>query len=97
MQILTFAVKRPAPQRPSVPPPVQPRGFTNDTSDELQSPRPIPRRNIGGSLRVPNMPPPNPPQPAKGPYVKSEGGDTDPSKKIAPQPLPRNRIQSTDN
>lgn len=90
-------VKRPAPQRPSVPPPVQPRGSTNDTSDELQSPRPIPRRNIGGSLRVPNMPPPNPPQPAKGPFVKSEGGDTDPSKKIAPQPLPRNRIQSTDN
>ncbi|XP_075704443.1 SH3 domain-binding protein 1 isoform X2 [Rhinoderma darwinii] len=89
-------VKRPAPQRPSVPPPVQPRGSTtNDTSDELQSSRP--RRNVGGSLKVPTMPPPIPPQLAPGPNVKSEGGDTDPSKRSAPQPLPRNRIQSTDN
>ncbi|XP_069822570.1 SH3 domain-binding protein 1 [Dendropsophus ebraccatus] len=91
-------VKRPAPQRPIMPPPVQPRGSTiNDTFDEVQSPRPIPRRNVGGSLRVPNMPPPHPPQLGKGPNMKSEGGDTDPSKRTAPQPLPRNRIQSTEN
>ncbi|XP_044160657.1 SH3 domain-binding protein 1-like, partial [Bufo gargarizans] len=91
-------VKRLAPQRPSVPPPMQPRGSANnETSDELQSPRPIPRRNLGGSLKVPNMPPPNPPQLAKHPDGKSDGGDTDPSMRNAPQPLPRNRIQSTDN
>ncbi|XP_056381268.1 SH3 domain-binding protein 1 isoform X2 [Hyla sarda] len=90
-------VKRPAPLRPSIPPPAQPRVSTNnEASDELQSPRPIPRRIVGGSLRVPNMPPPHPPQPAKGPNVKSEGGDTDPSKRAPPQPLPRNRIQSTE-
>ncbi|XP_075040060.1 SH3 domain-binding protein 1 [Mixophyes fleayi] len=88
-------VKRPAPLRPSVPPPMQPRGATNsDTSDDFQSPRPIPRRNVGGSLKVPNMPPPNPPQ---GSNVKPDGGDTESSKKTPPRPLPRNRIQSTDN
>ncbi|KAM4023309.1 SH3 domain-binding protein 1 [Anomaloglossus baeobatrachus] len=91
-------VKRPAPQRPIAPPVVPTRGSTNnENSEEFQSPQPIPRRNIGGSLKVPNIPPPNPPQPAKGPNDKSQEGCTDPSKKIAPQPLPRNRIQSTDN
>ncbi|XP_063797528.1 SH3 domain-binding protein 1 isoform X4 [Pseudophryne corroboree] len=91
-------VKRPAPLRPMVAPPVQPRGSPNtDTSDALQNPRPIPRRNFGGSLRVPNMPPPNPPQLVQGSNVKSEGGDTESSKNKPPRPLPRNRIQSTDN
>ncbi|KAG9483422.1 hypothetical protein GDO78_009375 [Eleutherodactylus coqui] len=91
-------VKRQAPQRPSVPPPVQPRGSTgNEASDEVPSPRPFPRRTTGGSLRVPNMPPPHPPQPPKSPNMKPEAGDTDPSKRSAPKPVPRNRIQSTED
>ncbi|XP_073501320.1 SH3 domain-binding protein 1 isoform X2 [Phyllobates terribilis] len=88
-------VKRPAPQRPIAPPSAPPQGSTNnDNFEEFQTPQPIPRRNIGGSLKVPNVPPPNPPPPAKGPNEKAEGGHTG---RIAPQPLPRNRIQSADN
>ncbi|XP_077307697.1 SH3 domain-binding protein 1 [Lithobates pipiens] len=91
-------VKRPAPLRPSMPPPIQPRGsmIGEPPSDELQNPRPVPRRNIGGSLKVPNQPPPQPPAP-KVANVKPEAGDGDPSRKTPPRPLPRNRIQSTDN
>ncbi|XP_068108959.1 SH3 domain-binding protein 1 [Hyperolius riggenbachi] len=89
--------KRPAPLRPGVPPPVQPRAAsTGDQLDEQHNPRPIPRRNVGGSLRVPNMPPPHPPLP-KVALVKPEAADTDQSKKAPPTPLPRNRIQSSDN
>ncbi|KAG8534440.1 hypothetical protein GDO81_019528, partial [Engystomops pustulosus] len=90
-------VKRPAPQRPSVPPPVLPRGPT-DTSED--SPRPVPRRNAGGSLRVPNLPPPSAPQPpAKGPEPSRtpQPPAKGPEPPRTPQPLPRNRIQSTDD
>ncbi|XP_072276341.1 SH3 domain-binding protein 1 isoform X2 [Pyxicephalus adspersus] len=90
-------VKRPAPLRPNVPPPIQPRGATtNEPSDELQNPRPIPRRNFGGSVKVPNLPPPHPPAP-KAVNAKPEANDADLSRKTPPRPLPRNRIQSTDN
>ncbi|KAM9324352.1 SH3 domain-binding protein 1 [Gastrophryne carolinensis] len=85
-------MKRPAPLRPSMPPPVQPNETTaSDASGDHQNPRPIPRRNMGGSLRVPNMPPPRPPS------SKSEPCDADSFKKTPPQPLPRSRIQSTDH
>ncbi|KAM4721251.1 SH3 domain-binding protein 1 [Rhinophrynus dorsalis] len=88
-------VKRPAPQRPSIPPPVQPRGFpTMDSQEQHRSPKPIPRKNMGGSLRVPSIPPPHPPPPAKS----QDGGDAEQSTKgPPPKPLPRNRIQSSDN
>ncbi|KAM5148506.1 SH3 domain-binding protein 1 [Mantella aurantiaca] len=90
-------MKRPAPLRPSVPPPIQPRGVTtSEPSDELQNPRPVPRRTMGGSLKVPNQPPPHPPPP-KAASVKPEANDADLSRKLAPKPLPRNRIQSTDH
>ncbi|XP_053577205.1 SH3 domain-binding protein 1 [Bombina bombina] len=90
--------KRPAPQRPSIPPPIQPRVPPNtETNPDNFSPRPTPRRITGGSLRVPNIPPPHPPQPSQSPTAKSDGSDTESTTKAPPpKPLPRNRIQSSD-
>ncbi|KAM8931165.1 SH3 domain-binding protein 1 [Pelodytes ibericus] len=92
-------VKRPAPQRPSVPPPIQPRvSSTTDNVEDNRSPKPIPRRTLGGSLRIPNIPPPHPPPPAKTAHPKPEGAEAESSPKpMPPRPLPRNRIQSSDN
>ncbi|KAM4650770.1 SH3 domain-binding protein 1 [Discoglossus pictus] len=91
--------KRPAPLRPSVPPPpIQPRvPPSTDITPDHRSPKPIPRRNMGGSLRVPNMAPPHPPQPTRNAITKSDSSDGEPSTKgPPPRPLPRSRIQSSD-
>ncbi|XP_053325496.1 SH3 domain-binding protein 1 isoform X2 [Spea bombifrons] len=90
-------VKRPAPQRPSGPPPIQPRApSTTDNIEDYQSPKPTPRRNIGGSVRVPNVAPPQPPLPDKA--ASATAVDNDLSLKMPPpRPLPRNRIQSSEN
>uniref|UniRef100_A0A8C5QNS9 SH3 domain binding protein 1 n=1 Tax=Leptobrachium leishanense TaxID=445787 RepID=A0A8C5QNS9_9ANUR len=91
-------VKRPAPQRPSMPPPIQPRSSSTENLEDNFSPKPIPRRIIGGSLRVPNIPPPHPPPPTKVSNTKSESITADSSGKAPPPtPMPRNRIQSVDN
>nr|XP_060632622.1 SH3 domain-binding protein 1 [Anolis sagrei ordinatus] len=66
--------KRVAPARPTVPPPplVQPRTpppvvlQNQPPAPESPSiPKALPRRTTGGSVRVPSVPPPLPPQPAK--------------------------------
>ncbi|KAG8436286.1 hypothetical protein GDO86_007408 [Hymenochirus boettgeri] len=87
-------VKRPAPQRPSVPPPIQPRVLPSTEMAEHHSPKPTPRRTIGGSLKVPNKPPPHPPQ---VPRALEEGDSGTKTKSSPPRPLPRNRILSTEN
>eukprot|EP00079_Xenopus_tropicalis_P015822 XP_004913943.1 PREDICTED: SH3 domain-binding protein 1 [Xenopus tropicalis] len=86
-------VKRPAPQRPNIPPPVQPRA-NPETAESHSSPKPIPRRSMSGSLKVPNKPPPHPPQITKS---SGEGDIEPPTKSPPPRPLPRNRIQSAEN
>nr|XP_016849175.1 PREDICTED: SH3 domain-binding protein 1 [Anolis carolinensis] len=66
--------KRVAPARPTVPPPplVPPRtpppvGLQSQppAPESPSTPKALPRRTAGGSVRVPSVPPPLPPQPAK--------------------------------
>ncbi|OCT83175.1 hypothetical protein XELAEV_18025712mg [Xenopus laevis] len=88
-------VKRPAPQRPSIPPPIQPQtNPSTETAESHNSPKPTPRRSMSGSLKVPNKPPPQPPQISKS----AVEGDIEPlTKSPPPRPLPRNRIQSAEH
>ncbi|CAH2312479.1 SH3 domain-binding 1 [Pelobates cultripes] len=92
-------VKRPAPLRPNIPPPIQPRvSSSTDNLEDSRSPKPTPRRTMGGSLKAPSIPPPHPPPPTKVANPKTEAVNTDsPGKALPPTPLPRNRIQSSDN
>ncbi|XP_062425239.1 SH3 domain-binding protein 1 [Rhea pennata] len=59
--------KRPAPARPTVPPPpvAQPRSSapTPAAPEHMTGPKALPRRMAGGPNRAPSVPPPLPPQP----------------------------------
>ncbi|OCT85546.1 SH3 domain-binding protein 1 [Xenopus laevis] len=91
-------VKRQAPQRPNIPPPIQPQtNPSTEAAESYNSPKPIPRRSMSGSLKVPNKPPPHPPLPLQIAKSAVEGDNESPTKSPPPRPLPRNRIQSTEN
>ncbi|KFQ40806.1 SH3 domain-binding protein 1, partial [Mesitornis unicolor] len=64
-----FAGKRPAPVRPTMPPPpvAQPRSMAPAPAapEHTASPKARPRRMVGGANRAPSIPPPLPPQPAR--------------------------------
>ncbi|NXX53072.1 3BP1 protein, partial [Scopus umbretta] len=76
--------KRPAPARPTMPPPpmAQPRS-TAPASEPAASPKARPRRMTGAHSRAPSVPPPLPPQPAHRhsrdtpPSPRPPAGETD--------------------
>lgn len=70
---ISFAAKRAAPPRPTVPPPIaQPRTPSPlqqqsqpPASEPPPIPKALPRKTAGGLTRAPSIPPPLPPQPAR--------------------------------
>ncbi|XP_074858169.1 SH3 domain-binding protein 1 [Carettochelys insculpta] len=83
----TRKTKRAAPARPTVSPPqVQPR---NPASVPQNSPKALPRRSVGGSVRAPTVPPPLPPQPARR---QSQTAPLSPKPPLSPK-LPADTIK----